>query len=75
MTSITMTTLDILIQKYGPVLNLKELGQVIKMSPAGIRNAVSAERFPIPTHRCGKTRVARADHVADYLDQITSSRG
>lgn len=70
-----MSTLEMLVQRYGVTLSLKELGQVIKMSPASIRNAVNAERFPIPTHRCGKARIARADQVAAYLDRITSRSG
>jgi hypothetical protein len=70
-----VSTLEALSAKYGVNLSLKELGEVIKMRPESIRNAIGAERFPIPTHRIGKIRIAKAADVARYLDALTSDRG
>lgn len=63
------TILEILLDKYGPTLSTKELGEVLKMTPASIRTAISDETFPISTFRAGKQRLATALEVAEYLEK------
>ena len=59
-----------LIQKYGPLLNTKALAEVFNYKDsATVLNAISAERFPIKTHRVGKSRVADVRDVIAYLDK------
>lgn len=65
-----MTTLEMLLSKYGPVLGTKELGEVLRMTPASIRNSISDESFPIKTVRDKKGRLADVRDVATYLDAL-----
>lgn len=67
-----MDTLTYLLHEYGPLLTMTELARVLKYkTPASIRNAISAERFPIKTHPLGgNKRVAHAHDVAAHIDAI-----
>lgn len=64
-----MTTVEMLLTKYGPTLGTKELSEVLRITPASIRNAISDETFPIPTHKDGKYRLADVRDVAAHLDR------
>ena len=70
-----MNTIDLLLRKYGATLTTKELGEVLKMTPASIRNAISAEVFPIPTWRQGRQRLADIRDVAQHLDDQRAASG
>lgn len=63
-----MTTLELLLQRYSPLLTLEQLGEVLSMSPGSLRNAISAGEFHIPTSRIGKRRYADVRDVAAFLD-------
>lgn len=64
-----MTTVEMLLMKYGPTLGTKELSEVLRITPASIRNAISDETFPIPTYKEGKYRLADVRDVAAYMDE------
>ena len=58
-----------LIEKYQSLqLDARQLGEVLGMTYKGVLNAISAERFPVHTYKCGKLRVADIRDVAAYLD-------
>ena len=67
-----MNTLAYLMNEYGPLLTMTELAKVLKYkTKASILNAISAERFPIPTHpQGGNKRVALTRDVAAHIDSI-----
>lgn len=51
-----------------PFYTMEELSELLCMSTKGILNAVSAERFPIPTYKVGKHRVADREVVRHYFE-------
>ena len=52
-------------------LNTSQLAKVLHYrSPRVLLNAISAERCPVHTFKCGKHRIADIRDVADYLDKI-----
>lgn len=58
-----------LLDKYQSLqLDAKQLGDVLGMTYKGVLNAISAERFPVHTYKCGKLRVADIRDVAAYID-------
>jgi hypothetical protein len=63
----SLLTLAHLLDKYGPILTVPELAQVLKRDPKTIRNRIAARTFELPTHVDGE-RVASAVDVAAYLD-------
>lgn len=64
--------LDRLIDHYGFRLDTSELAQVMKITPAEVRNQISAGTFPIPTAKTREDksapRYADVRDVAEYLD-------
>lgn len=57
-----------LLEKYGPRLNLEQLGEVLDLSVNTIYNQMSAGTFPVPTYKEGQ-RYADYRDVATYLDE------
>jgi hypothetical protein len=58
-------------EKYGVLLTVEEIAQILRLSnPKSVTNAISAGRFPIPTSKLGKRRVARVEDVAIYVDNL-----
>ena len=63
-------TAQFLYEKYGRLtLNTDELADVLHYKSSRVLlNAISAERCPVPTFKCGKLRVADIRDVAEYMD-------
>lgn len=63
------TTLQLLLDRYDAItLTTDQLAEVLHMDTKSLLNAVSAGRFPIPTFRAGRKRLANTIDVARYLD-------
>lgn len=58
-----------LLDRYGLTMDLKQLGELIHMTPGSIRSSISAGTFPIPTIRIGMRRLAFTTDVARYIDE------
>jgi hypothetical protein len=64
-----------LLEKYGPRLNVEQLGQVLGLAAGTIYNQIGKGSFAIPTYVDGKARFADYRDVADYLDQCRARAG
>jgi hypothetical protein len=63
-------TEQLLHDKFGSItLSIKQLAVQLKRTEKSILTDVSSGRFPIPTYKLGKLRVADLRDVAAYLDQ------
>ncbi len=64
-------TAQLLFAQYGSLtLNTRDLAEVLHYrSPRVLLNAISAERCPVHTYKCGKHRDADVSDLADSLDQ------
>lgn len=74
MENLSMTDyLPWLLEKYGPRLYVEDIATILRTSPQGIRNLISANRLPIPTAKEGEgrsaPRYADARDVATYLEE------
>ena len=68
-----LSTLDYLLQKYNKrLLKLDEVGAEINMQPQSIRNAITNGTFPIPTVKNMRFRMVKIEHLAQYIDSISS---
>lgn len=64
-----LTTEQKLMDKYGKLtLTMKEMANEISMDYLSLLNAISAERFPIPTVKGTKIRIAKVSDVANFID-------
>lgn len=69
-----MTTEEMLLTKYGPMLSTDDIAQALKFDSAkAVANAFSAGRLPFNTFRRGRYRVAHAADVAAYIDGLRSA--
>ena len=50
-----------------PYLQIDELADLMGMSPKSVLNSIHRERFPIPTYRLGKQRVADREVVDTFF--------
>lgn len=65
----SLLTQAFLLERYGPRLTIDQLADVLGMPPGSIYNAVSANKFSLPTYVDGKRRWADYRDVATYLDE------
>lgn len=63
------STLDYLIQYYGPNITLNELSSITTQGVRTIQNAIVKGEYPIPSFKIGYKRVFRLVDVATYLDE------
>lgn len=68
-----MTTEEQLIKKYGPLLSLAELSELLKRSPDGLRISLSgqsefATRWSAAKRKVGRRVYFRASDVATLID-------
>lgn len=68
-----MTTEEQLIERYGPLLSLVELSELLKRSPDGLRIALSgqtefAEQWNTAKRKVGRRVYFRASDVASLID-------
>jgi len=68
-----MTTEEQLIERYGPLLSLVELSELLKRSPDGLRIALSgqtefAEQWNTAKRKVGRRVYFRASDVATLID-------
>lgn len=66
-------TESIIIDKYGINLSIPELAELLKVTPAHIRNMISNETFNLPTYTIGRKRLADFRDVARYIDNVRSA--
>ena len=70
---VQQSTLSILLDRFEGQTNLSVL-QIQKSinwtNPQSIRNAISLDKFPIPTYKMGRFRYADIRDVAAYLDDL-----
>lgn len=59
----------IIVEKYGPRLNVEQLAGVMGLSKGAVYNQVSSGSFPIITYVDGGKRWADYRDVAAHLDQ------
>lgn len=52
-----------------PYYNIDELAQLFGITTASLQNSMSQERFPVPTYKLGKYRVADKKVVQAYFDK------
>lgn len=68
-----MTTEEILIQRYGPLLSLVELSELLKRSPDGLRISLRgqsefAQKWTSAKTKVGRRVYFRARDVAQLID-------
>jgi len=51
-----------------PFYTVEELSEILEMRSKSILNAISAERFPIPTYKVGRHRVADREVVRQWFE-------
>jgi len=51
-----------------PYLKMEELAELFGLTCKSLHNAIHCERFPIPTYKLGKFRVADKVVVAKYFE-------
>ncbi len=66
----SLLTQAYLLEKYGPRLNVEQLGEVLGLDPRTIHNQISAQTFAIPTYVDGKRRYADVRDVAGHFDNL-----
>tara|TARA_B110000902_G_scaffold96429_1_gene113995 strand:- start:115 stop:330 length:216 start_codon:yes stop_codon:yes gene_type:complete len=52
-----------------PYYSLAELAELFGLTQKSLLNSVGAERFPVPTYKIGKSRVADKVVVSAYFDK------
>lgn len=57
-----------IVEKYGPRLNVEQLGEIFDLEPNEIYRQVSRGTFPVVTYVDGSKRFADCRDVAAYLD-------
>ncbi|MFM0275785.1 hypothetical protein PQR37_30220 [Paraburkholderia nemoris] len=67
----SLPTRAFILEHFGVRLTMYQLAILLAMSEGTIRNQVSAETFPIPTHKEGAARYAPYDAAAEYLDAMS----
>ncbi|MGG5149173.1 DNA-binding protein [Alcaligenes aquatilis] len=68
-----MTTEEQLIERYGPLLSLIDLSELLKRSPDGLRISLRsqsefAEQWNVARRKVGRRVYFRASVVADLID-------
>jgi hypothetical protein len=59
----------LLLESYGPRLNVEQLATVLGISKGAVYNQISADSFPIATYVDGGKRWADCRDVADHFEQ------
>lgn len=66
----SLVTQMFLAEKYGLRLDVKQLGEVLGISPGTVLNRISANTFRIPTYIDNGKRYADYRDVANHFDTI-----
>lgn len=66
----SLVTQMLIAERYGILLGVEQLAEVVGLDAGTVRNQISAETFPIPTSKQGGRRVAHYQDVANYLDSF-----
>lgn len=64
----SLATQMLIAEKYGTLLDLKAIGEVLGYEQGTIENMIYADKFPIPVSKRGKSWVAHYQDVAEYVD-------
>lgn len=81
MTEASSSTYEYLLARYGPLLTLKHLAEVMHITPGGLRIALSRHSQPFAVQllrarrRVGRRMYFEARRVADLIDQDADRDG
>ena len=81
MTETSSSTYEYLLARYGPLLTLKHLAEVMHITPGGLRIALSRQSQPFAAEllrarrRVGRRMYFEARRVAELIDQDASRDG
>lgn len=70
-----MLTEELVFNKYGGLLTLEDLEQVVRKTVGTIRNEISEGTFDIPTSKRKGVRVAHFRDVAKWIDKYEAQGG
>lgn len=59
-----------LMEKYGPLLTIPELAEVLKLKEGTVKNKISKQEITIPVLKMGDRTVFLAEDVSDYVDEL-----
>ena len=64
-----MELVEVLVDKYGPMMNYREIAEVTKETERGVRQRTKRQGFPFgEPRRYGKTYLFKTNDVARYLE-------
>lgn len=66
----SLLTQAYLLEKFGPLLTVEQLGAVLHLEPRTVANQISARTLGLPVIKRGKTPLFAAADVAGYLDTL-----
>jgi hypothetical protein len=69
----SLLTAAFLMDKYGPLLTIDNLGEVLHLERGTVKNQISAQRIGIPVIRHGSKPLFHATDVATYIDGMRPS--
>lgn len=64
----SLLTQAYLLEKYGPLLTVDHLAEILHLEPRTIRNQVSARTLGVDSVKQGNSRLFRVADVANYID-------
>jgi hypothetical protein len=67
--AMSLMTTAYLLEKYGPRLSVEQMAELLSSTPGAVRNAISADRFPLPTYLEGGRRWCDCRDAAEYFDR------
>lgn len=64
-----MKLVEVLAEKYGPLMNYQEIAEVTKEAERTVRERTKRQGFPFgEPRRCGKSYLFKTNDVARYLE-------
>lgn len=66
----SLMTAMIVADKYGPILRLPDIADVLGLSPETVRNKIYKDEMPFPVSKQGSQHVAHYLDVAEYIDSL-----
>lgn len=65
-----MITEAALLRKYGPILTLDQVGEVLHYAPGTLENMRAQDKSPVPLKKRGAKWITTAAALARYIDAI-----
>jgi len=70
----SLATQMLIAEKYGLLLGIEQIADVLGYEPRYVQNLVYSGRLPIPTTKVGARTVAHYADVAAYVDSLRAAR-